>query len=91
MEDGENLANKVKEHDFEIVSTTKKKGNEYAPKLFDLTGLQVYCNTKFGFSADETLKIVQKLYEQKVVTYPRVDTTFLPNDVYPKVHGILKN
>ena len=45
----------------------------------------MYCNTKFGFSADETLKIVQKLYEQKVVTYPRVDTTFLPNDVYPKV------
>ncbi|MEH6535975.1 MAG: DNA topoisomerase 3 [Psychroserpens sp.] len=90
MEDGEVLANKVKEYDFEIVSTTKKKGKEYAPKLFDLTGLQVYCNTKFGFSADETLKIVQKLYEQKVVTYPRVDTSFLPNDVYPKVHGILQ-
>lgn len=90
MEDGEVLANKVKEHEFEIVSTTKKKGTEYAPKLFDLTGLQVYCNTKFGFSADETLKIVQKLYEQKAVTYPRVDTTFLPNDVYPKVAGILQ-
>ena len=90
MEDGEKLANIVKEHDFEIVSITKKAGKEYAPKLFDLTGLQVYCNTKFGFSADETLKIVQKLYEQKVVTYPRVDTTFLPNDVYPKVAGILK-
>lgn len=90
MEDGEKLARIVKEHDFEIVSITKKKGNEYAPKLFDLTGLQVYCNTKFGFSADETLKIVQKLYEQKVVTYPRVDTTFLPNDVYPKVSGILQ-
>ena len=90
VEDGEKLAKIVKEHDFEIISTTKKAGNEYAPKLFDLTGLQVYCNTKFGFSADETLKIVQKLYEQKVVTYPRVDTTFLPNDVYPKVPGILK-
>lgn len=89
-EDGEALANKVKESDFEIESITKKKGKEYAPKLFDLTGLQVYCNTKFGFSADETLKIVQKLYEQKVVTYPRVDTTFLPNDVYPKVSGILQ-
>ena len=89
-EDGETLANKVKESDFEIESITKKKGKEYAPKLFDLTGLQVYCNTKFGFSADETLKIVQKLYEQKVVTYPRVDTTFLPNDVYPKVSGILQ-
>lgn len=90
VEDGEKLAKIVKEHDFEIVSTAKKAGNEYAPKLFDLTGLQVYCNTKFGFSADDTLKIVQKLYEQKVVTYPRVDTTFLPNDVYPKVAGILK-
>ncbi|HSD05965.1 DNA topoisomerase 3 [Flavobacterium sp.] len=90
-EDGEILANKVKESEFEIVSVDKKKGNEYAPKLFDLTGLQVYCNQKFGFSADETLKIVQTLYEQKVVTYPRVDTTFLPNDIYPKVPGILKN
>ena len=90
-EDGEILANKVKESDFEIVSISKKAGKEYAPKLFDLTGLQVYCNNKFGFSADETLKIVQKLYEQKVVTYPRVDTTFLPNDIYPKVSGILKN
>tara|TARA_R110001583_G_scaffold123082_1_gene274385 strand:+ start:5354 stop:7696 length:2343 start_codon:yes stop_codon:yes gene_type:complete len=90
-EEGEIFANKVKESDFEIVSITKKKGTEYAPKLFDLTGLQVYCNNKFSFSADETLKIVQKLYEQKAVTYPRVDTTFLPNDVYPKIEGILKN
>lgn len=90
-EDGEIFANQVKESDFEIISVSKKKGKEYAPKLFDLTGLQVYCNNKFGFSADETLKIVQKLYEQKVVTYPRVDTTFLPNDVYPKVSSILKN
>jgi DNA topoisomerase-3 len=89
--EGELFADKVKEDDFEVVSVTKKSGKEYAPKLFDLTGLQVYCNTKFGFSADETLKIVQKLYEQKVVTYPRVDTTFLPNDVYPKVSSILKN
>jgi DNA topoisomerase-3 len=88
-EDGQVLANKVKESDFEIVSVTKKKGKDYAPKLFDLTGLQVYCNNKFGFSADETLKMVQKLYEMKVVTYPRVDTTFLPNDVYPKIAGIL--
>lgn len=91
MEDGEKLANKVKEHEFVVDSVTKKKGKDYAPKLFDLTGLQVYCNTKFGFSAEETLNIVQKLYEQKIVTYPRVDTTFLPSDVYPKVAGILKN
>lgn len=80
-EDGQVLADKVAQSDFEIVSVKKKKGKEYAPKLFDLTGLQVYCNNKFGFSADETLKIVQKLYEMKVVTYPRVDTTFLPNDL----------
>ncbi|WP_299161624.1 type IA DNA topoisomerase [uncultured Tenacibaculum sp.] len=88
-EEGQVFADKVKESDFEITSVTKKKGKEYAPKLFDLTGLQVYCNNKFGFSADETLKMVQKLYEMKVVTYPRVDTTFLPNDIYPKVPGIL--
>lgn len=90
MQDGETMAEKVKGEDFEIVSISKKKGKEYAPKLFDLTGLQVYCNTKFGFTAEDTLKMVQKLYEQKVVTYPRVDTTFLPNDVYPKVPGILQ-
>ncbi|MCG9792595.1 type IA DNA topoisomerase [Flavobacterium algicola] len=90
-EDGELLANRVKESEFEIISIEKKNGNEFAPKLFDLTGLQVYCNTKFGFSAEETLKIAQTLYEQKVITYPRVDTTFLPNDIYPKVSGILKN
>lgn len=89
-EEGQVLADEVKESDFEIVSVSKKKGKEYAPKLFDLTGLQVYCNSKFGFSADETLKTVQQLYEMKVVTYPRVDTTFLPNDIYPKVAGILE-
>ena len=89
-EEGEVLAHQVKQSEFEITSVTKKKGKDYAPKLFDLTGLQVYCNNKFGLSADETLKIVQKLYEMKVVTYPRVDTTFLPNDLYPKVSGILK-
>ncbi|RSK41830.1 type IA DNA topoisomerase [Mangrovimonas spongiae] len=89
-EDGEALANKVKESEFTIEDITKKKGKEYAPKLFDLTGLQVYCNTKFGLSAEDTLKIVQGLYERKVVTYPRVDTTFLPSDLYPKVEGVLK-
>jgi len=89
-EEGEAFAKIVKQNEFEVVSITRKKGKEYAPKLFDLTGLQVYCNTKFGFSADETLQIAQKLYEQKVITYPRVDTTFLPNDIYPKVPGILE-
>ncbi len=87
---GEILLQQIEEKPFTIVSSTKKKGKEYAPKLFDLTGLQVNCNKKFGFSADKTLKIVQRLYEQKVVTYPRVDTTYLPSDVYPKIPGILK-
>lgn len=89
-EEGQALADKVKAADFEITSITEKAGKEYAPKLFDLTGLQVYCNTKFGYSADDTLKTIQGLYERKLVTYPRVDTTFLPNDVYPKVVGILQ-
>jgi len=88
--EGSALAEKVKEADFEITSITKKKGKEYAPKLFDLTGLQVYANNKFGFSADDTLKTAQKLYEMKVITYPRVDTTFLSDDIYPKVKGILE-
>ncbi len=83
-EDGTTVAENVKNHTFEVVSIHKKKGKEYAPKLFDLTGLQVYCNTKFGFTAEQTLNIAQKLYEQKMITYPRVDTTFLSNDMYPK-------
>ena len=86
-EDGEATLQAIKDATFEIVSVTKKKGKEYAPKLFDLTGLQVDCNNKFGYTAEQTLKIVQKLYEQKLVTYPRVDTTFLPDDMYPKVPG----
>ncbi len=89
-EDGEKLLNQVLGKDLFITNVEKKDGKEYAPKLFDLTSLQVYCNTKFGLTADETLKIVQRLYEMKAVTYPRVDTTFLPNDMYPKVPGILK-
>ena len=89
-EDGQALLDKITGHPFEITSVSKKKGKEHPPKLFDLTGLQVYCNNKFGLSAENTLKIVQKLYEQKVVTYPRVDTTFLPDDVYPQVPSILK-
>ncbi|GJM32728.1 MAG: DNA topoisomerase III [Saprospiraceae bacterium] len=88
-EEGDTLLQQVDGKPFVIVSFTKKQGREYPPSLFDLTGLQVHCNKRFAFSADQTLKIVQKLYEQKVVTYPRVDTTYLPNDVYPKVSGIL--
>ena len=88
-EEGLDFAEKSKLSEFEVVDIEKKNGKEYAPKLFDLTSLQVYCNTKFGYTAEETLNIAQKLYEQKLITYPRVDTTFLPNDLFPKVKGIL--
>jgi len=88
-EKGASYAEQVREQEFEITNVQRKKGNEYAPKLFDLTGLQVHCNTKFGFTAEETLKMAQILYEQKLITYPRVDTTFLPSDLYPKSAGIL--
>ncbi|MGB0526086.1 MAG: DNA topoisomerase 3 [Flammeovirgaceae bacterium] len=89
-EDGEKLLNQVIGKDLYITGVEKKDGKEYAPKLFDLTSLQVYCNNKFNLTADDTLKIAQKLYEMKVITYPRVDTTFLPNDMYPKIPNILK-
>jgi DNA topoisomerase-3 len=89
-EDGEKLLALITGKDLFITDIEKKEGKEYAPKLFDLTGLQVYCNNKFGFTAEDTLKTVQRLYEMKVVTYPRVDTTFLPNDIYPKIPDILK-
>ncbi|MGA9269806.1 MAG: DNA topoisomerase, partial [Lutimonas sp.] len=89
QEEGEALFSKIEKSLFEIVSVVKKNGLEYAPKLFDLTGLQVYCNKKFGFTAEETLKLAQSLYEKKLITYPRVDTTFLPDDLYPKIPGIL--
>lgn len=91
QEEAAKILESIKIHDFEIISFEKKPGNEYPPKLFDLTALQVECNKKFSFSADDTLKYIQSLYEKKLVTYPRVDTTFLPNDVYPKVEEILRN
>ncbi len=90
VEDGQGVLQQVTGYPFTILSTVKKKGKEYAPRLFDLTGLQVHANKRFGYSADMTLKLVQKLYEKKVVTYPRVDTTYLPDDMYPKIGGILK-
>lgn len=90
VEEGTELLEKVKQAPFEITDIVTKKGTESAPKLFDLTSLQVECNKKFGFSADETLKIIQSLYEKKITTYPRVDTTFLSDDIYPKIPGILK-
>ncbi|MFY9310781.1 MAG: DNA topoisomerase 3 [Bacteroidia bacterium] len=89
--EGEAVLAAIKDALFEIVSVETKKGKESAPRLFDLTSLQVECNKKFGFSADDTLKFIQNLYEKKLVTYPRVDTTYLPNDMYPKIGGILKS
>ena len=89
-EDGEGLLEKVRTSDFMVTDISEKKGKEFAPRLFDLTSLQVECNRKFGYTADETLKLIQSLYEKKLTTYPRVDTTFLSDDIYPKVPGILK-
>ncbi len=89
-EEGKELLQKIQEVDFQITDIAVKKGTESAPRLFDLTSLQVECNKKFAFSADETLKIIQSLYEKKLTTYPRVDTTFLSEDIYPKVLNILK-
>ncbi|MEH0154320.1 DNA topoisomerase 3 [Limibacter armeniacum] len=89
-EKAEELVRSLENQPFTITSFTKKKGKETPPKLFDLTSLQVTCNKKFGFSADQTLKLAQSLYEKKVLTYPRVDTTHLPNDVFPQVPAILK-
>lgn len=89
-EDGEKLLEIVNDSDFVITDIAEKKGKEFAPRLFDLTSLQVECNKRFGFSADETLKLIQSLYEKKVTTYPRVDTTFLSDDIYPKVPKTLE-
>ncbi len=90
-EDASLLLAQIKSSLFEIVSNTIKKGNESPLPLFDLTSLQVECNKKFNFTADDTLKHIQKLYEQKLVTYPRVDTTYLPDNMYPKIKGILSD
>ncbi|WP_430809362.1 MULTISPECIES: DNA topoisomerase 3 [unclassified Carboxylicivirga] len=89
-EEGNAYLETIKPHDFVVKDFSRKKGKEAPPRLFDLTSLQVECNKKFGFSAEETLKTIQSLYEKKLTTYPRVDTTFLSNDIYPKVPNILK-
>ena len=89
-EDARRLLESIQNEDFHITSVEKKKGTEYAPKLFDLTSLQVECNKRYAFSAEDTLKIIQSLYEKKLTTYPRVDTTYLSDDIYPKVPSILK-
>ena len=84
------IVEKIKEFAFTVTSVAKKKGKEAPPRLFDLTSLQVECNKKFGYSADETLRLIQSLYEKKVTTYPRVDTTYLSDDIYAKIPGILE-
>ena len=89
-EEGRRALASIQGREFEVVGVTQKAGNEAPPRLFDLTSLQVECNKKFSFSADETLKYIQNLYEKKFTTYPRVDTTYLPDDVYPKCPKILQ-
>lgn len=89
-EEGVAFLDKIKSEPFEIVSVEKKSGKEQPPRLYDLTSLQVDCNRKFSLSAEDTLRIIQSLYEKKLTTYPRVDTTYLSDDIYKKVPGILK-
>lgn len=90
LEKGQRLVDSIKDLPLEILSVEKKKGTEFAPRLFDLTSLQVECNKKYSLSADDTLKVVQSLYEKHVTTYPRVDTTYLSDDIYPKVPATLQ-
>lgn len=89
QEEGLRILNDIKDKPFMVTGVAKKEGKEYPPRLFDLTSLQVECNKKYNLSADDTLKTIQSLYEKKVTTYPRVDTTFLSDDIYPKCPGIL--
>ncbi|MBQ5750809.1 MAG: DNA topoisomerase III, partial [Bacteroidaceae bacterium] len=89
VEEGQNALETIVGKPLTINDVTTKNGKESAPRLFDLTSLQVECNKKFSFSAEETLQLIQGLYEKKVTTYPRVDTTYLSDDIYPKVKGIL--
>ena len=86
---GKELLERIRNVDFTVTEVSSKKGTEAPPRLFDLTSLQVECNKKFAFTADDTLKLIQSLYEKKVTTYPRVDTTFLSDDIYPKVPNTL--
>ena len=80
---------KIKNAIFKVKEVTEKKGKESPLRLFDLTSLQVECNKRWGWTADDTLRLIQSLYEKKVTTYPRVDTTYLSDDLYPKIPEIL--
>ena len=87
--EGRAALERIRQAPFTVTAVTKKKGTETPPRLFDLTSLQVECNRKFGLSADRSLQVIQSLYEKKVTTYPRVDTTYLSDDIYPKCKQIL--
>lgn len=89
QEEGLAFLDRIKEKEFTVSSIKRKKGNEYPLRLFDLTSLQVECNKKYSYSAEDTLKTIQSLYEKKLTTYPRVDTTYLSTDIYPKCPKIL--
>ena len=88
-EKGREALEKITGEPFTVTDVSAKKGTELPPRLYDLTSLQVDCNKKFGLSADVTLQTIQSLYEKKVTTYPRVDTTYLSDDIYPKCANIL--
>ena len=90
-EEGDNAFKEIVNKPFVVVNVAKKQGNEAPRQLYDLTALQVECNKKFGFSADQTLKTIQSLYVKKLSTYPRVDTRYLSDDIYPKCKGILSS
>lgn len=90
QEEGLKALGTIQDAPFTVVDVTTKKGKEAPPRLFDLTSLQVECNKKFAFSAEQTLQVIQSLYEKKLTTYPRVDTTFLSDDIFPKCPNILK-
>ena len=89
VEDGQKDLQSVEGKEFTVTDISTKKGTEAPPRLYDLTSLQVECNKKYGFSADQTLQTIQSLYEKKYTTYPRVDTTYLSDDIYPKCPDIL--
>ena len=89
VEDGQKDLQSIEGKEFTVTDISTKKGTEAPPRLYDLTSLQVECNKKYNLSADQTLQTIQSLYEKKYTTYPRVDTTYLSDDIYPKCPDIL--
>ena len=89
-EEAQEAMQKIIGEPFTVTSVTAKNGVENPPRLYDLTSLQADCNRKFALTAEITLQTIQSLYEKKLTTYPRVDTTYLSDDIYPKCEGILK-